>query len=340
METHRRVVVERRGPPDVLRLVSEPVPHPAAGEVRVKNEVAGVSAYDVMLRSKRFPGFPKLPFTPGVDIVGRVDAIGPGLTGFEIGDRVAASLGTGSGGYAEHVCVSAGELVQVPEEVDAAAVVCLVANYLTAHLAMHETAHVESGERILVHGAAGGVGSALLQLGDLAGLEMYGTASEHNHEFVRSLGATPIDYRHEDFVARIRELTGDGVDVVFDPIGGWSQLWRSHKALRSAGRLIWFGVAASAREGIKVIPLSLAMRTLLALVPGQREAPLMSDAGTYASEHRGWYRATLTEFFDYLAAGKLEPAVAARVPFGQVAAAHELLERGGHAGKVVLTFED
>jgi NADPH:quinone reductase-like Zn-dependent oxidoreductase len=166
-------------------------------------------------------------------------------------------------------------LVPVPAELDSAEAVCVVANYLTAHLAMHRAARVQSGESVLIHGAAGGVGTALLELGKLAGLEMYGTASRHNHDLVTRLGATPIDYRTEDLVDRIRSLTGDGVDVVFDPIGGAQQVWRSSRALRKGGRLQWFGVAATSRAGIRVIPLTLAAIGLLKLLPNGKKAPLM-----------------------------------------------------------------
>jgi NADPH:quinone reductase-like Zn-dependent oxidoreductase len=331
------VVVAERGGPDVLRYVEAPLPEPAAGEARVRVEAAGVSAYDIMLRGHRFPGFTKVPYTPGVDVVGVIDELGDGVDDLPVGQRVAASTGLQGGGYAEYICLPADMLVPVPDGVDPAEASCLPANYLTAYLAMHGTAKVESGERILVHGAAGGVGSALLELGNLAGLEMYGTASKHNHELVERQGATPINYRNEDFVERIRSYTGDGVDVVFDPIGGWSQLWRSYRALRRGGRLVWFGVAATSRKGMGVIPASLAMRFLVSLIPNGRHAPMMADAGTMAGGENAWYRRTMTELLDYLAARKIRPLVAERVPLAEAARAHELLERGGLAGKVVLT---
>jgi len=332
---HHRVVVTRHGGPDVLQMVEEDRPEPRAGEVRVKVLAAGVSGYDLMFRrSGSLPGTPRVPFTLGADVAGVVDKLGEEVSTVELGQMVAGatfSLG-GRGGYAEFICLPAGELVPVPSGVDPAEAVCVVVNYLTAHMAMHRTAKVRSGERILVHGAAGGVGTALLQLGKLAGLEMYGTASKYNHELVSALGATPIDYRAEDFVERIRSITGDGVDAVFDPIGGARQLWRSYRALRQGGRLVWFGVAATKKEGLRVIPFTLLMRTLLALIPDGKQAPLTPDIG----KDNAWYRETLAELLDLLAAGRIKPVVAERIPLAEAARAHELLERGRYAGKVVL----
>ncbi len=337
---HHRIVVSKRGGPDVLQVVEEDAPTPQAGEVRVNILAAGVSAYDVMLRARSFPGFTRPPFTPGVDIVGVVDEVGTGVTTLEAGQRVAGLTGLEGGGYAESICLPAGELVPVPPDVDSAEAVCLVANYLTADLAMHKTARVQSGDRILVQGAAGGVGTALLELGKLAGLDMYGTASKHNHALVSSLGATPIDYRTEDFVERIHSLTGDGVDAVFDPIGGARQIWRSYRTLRKGGRLIWFGVAATSRAGIRVIPLSLLAVVAVKLIPDGKQAPFMPDAGKSSASDNAWYRKTLTELLDHLAAGKITPVVAARIPLLEAARAHELLEGGGHAGKMVLVAAD
>jgi NADPH2:quinone reductase len=216
--------------------------------------------------------------------------------------------------------------------VDPTEAVCLVANYLTAHMALHRTANIRSGERILIQGAAGGVGTALLDLGKLAGLEMYGTASKHNHDLVSAFGATPIDHHTEDLVARIRSLTGDGVDAVFDPIGGARQLWRSYRSLRKSGRLVWFGVAATKKDGLRVIPLTLLMMALLKLIPDGKQATSIPDLG----KDNAWYRETLAELFDLLAQGKIKPVVAERIPLAQAARAHEMLERGGYAGKIVL----
>jgi NADPH2:quinone reductase len=331
---NHRVVVKRHGGPEVLQVVQEDLPEPQANEVRVKVLAAGISGYDLMDRRYSFPGGPPVPYTQGQDIVGVADKLGEGVSTVEAGQRVAGF--PRGGGYVEYICLPASELVPVPSDLDPAQAVCLVANYLTAHLAMHRIAKVKSGERILVHGAAGGVGTALLHLGKLAGLEMYGTASKYNHELVSAIGATPIDYRTEDFVKSIRSLTGDGADVVFDPIGGARQVWRSYRALRKGGRLMWFGMAATKNKGLQVIPLTLLMRALLALIPGGKQAPLMPDLGPFIQEHTDWYRETLTELLDSLASGSIKPVVAERIPLVEAARAHELLERGGYAGKVVL----
>ncbi len=335
LRKNHRIVVTQHGGPEVLQMVEEALPEPGPGEVRVRVLAAGISAYDLMHRSSGLlPGTPKPPFTLGEDIVGVVNKLGEDVSTLALGQMVAGAtfcLGLG-GGYAEYICLPTSELVPVPAGVDPAEAVCLVVNYLTAHMAMHHTASVQRGERALVHGAAGGVGSALLELGQLVGLEMFGTASSYNHERVAALGATPIDYRTDDFVERVKQLTGGGVDVVFDPIGGFRQLWRSNRALRGNGRLVWFGVAAAKQSGLRVIPLTLLMVLLLKLLPGGRQLLLTPDL----AKDNTWYRQTLAALLDLLAAGKIKPIVAARIPLAEAAHAHELLERGGYTGKVVL----
>ncbi len=230
--TNHRAVVSEHGGPEVLRLVEDDLPEPKVGEVRVRVQAAGVSAFDLIYRRwPHLPGSPKVPFTLGEDVVGIVDKLGEGVTALELGQTVAGgtwSRGIG-GGYAEYLCLSASELVPVPAGIDPAEAVCLVVNYLTAHLHMHRIGEVRAGERMLVHGAAGGVGTALLQLGALSDLEMYGTASSSQQELVTELGAIPIDYRNQDFRERIGYLTGgEGVDIVIDPVGGAMHLWHSY----------------------------------------------------------------------------------------------------------------
>src|SRR5262245_17045240 len=164
-----------------------------------------------MAREGIHPETPRVPFTPGWDLVGRVDRLGDGVSGIEPGQIVAAM--PISGAYAEFVCLPQRELVPVPSGLDAAEAVSLVLNYVTAYQMLQRSAKVRPGQRALIHGAAGGVGSALLQLGCLVGLEMYGTCSSRGASAVSDLGGIPIDYRRLDFVREVHRLSGEGVDV-------------------------------------------------------------------------------------------------------------------------------
>lgn len=336
---NHRVEVITRGSPEGMELVSEQLPVPGRGEVRVRVEAAGISGYDVMLRSRSFPGFPKVPYTPGEDFVGVVDTVGDNVASVSVGDRVAGWTFGEAGCYSEYLSRPADQLVPVPDGLDTCEAVALVVNYLTGYLALHLAARAKSGERMLVHGAAGGIGSALVQLGDLAGLETYGTASRHNHEWVIEMGATPIDYRNQDFVAEIRRLVPEGVDIVMDPIGGARHLWRSYRTLRRGGRLLMLGMAAAARVGTRVIPSSLLAVGLLKLVPDGRKLPTQPGMQSYPEQHLDWYRETLGQLFDLAATGKLKPIVAARFPLADVVRAHQFIEAGGCAGKVVLVMD-
>src|SRR5512147_3007935 len=243
---HRRIIVTHYGGPDALRVVEEECPEPTDGEVRVRVLAAGVSLPDLLMREGVHPETPRLPFTPGWDLIGVVDRLGAGISGIEPGQIVAAL--PISGAYAEFVCLPQRELVPVPSGLDAAEAVSLILNYVTAYQMLHRSAKVKPGQRVLIHGAAGGVGTALLQLGRLAGLEMYGTCSSRGAPAVSELGGIPIDYQHQDFVEEMHRLTSEGVDVVFDGIGG-THMWRSRKALRPGGRVVAYGLTSSLQGG-------------------------------------------------------------------------------------------
>jgi NADPH2:quinone reductase len=245
---HRRIIVAHYGGPDALRIIEEDRPEPKEDEARVRVLAAGVSLPDVMMREGVHPETPPVPFTPGWDLVGVVDSLGAGASGFDRGQMVAALPITGA--YAEFVCLPQRELFPVPPGLDPAEAVSLGLNYVTAYQMLHRLARVTSGQRVLIHGAAGGVGSALLQLGRLAGLEMFGTSSSRSASVVSDLGGIPLDYRHQDFVQEIRRLTGDGVDAVFDPIGG-THVWQSRETLRPGGKVVVYGNTPSLRgEGL------------------------------------------------------------------------------------------
>lgn len=334
----KRIVVPRHGGPELMRVIEEDLPEPGEGQVRVRILAVGIGFPDLLIREGTYPGSPKAPFTPGYDLVGVVDKRGPGSSLFTEGQRVAALTVWGS--YTQFLCLPERELVAVPEGLDPAEAVSLVLNYVTAFQLLHRAARVKPGERVLVHGAAGGVGTALLQLGKLAELELYGTATGAKCETVARLGATPIDYQREDFVRRLQSLTGGGVDVVLDGIGGRVS-WRSYRALRAGGRLVLFGHFATLVGGRKRLGKVLAFYAyaaatfLMNLIPDGRRVRTYRIA-LWKQRHPDWFREDLGTLFHLLSEGKVAPLVARRLPLVEARRAHELLGAGGVVGKLVL----
>src|SRR6266516_4906844 len=338
---HTRIIVTHYGGPDALLVLEEECPEPKDGEVRVKVLAAGVSLPDLMMREGIHPETPTLPFTPGWDLVGVVDRLGDGISVFEPGQIVAAL--PISGAYAEFVCLPQRELVPVPSGLDAAEAVSLVLNYVTAYQMLHCSAKVRRGQRVLIHGAAGGVGSALLQLGRLAGLEMYGTCSSRGASAVSDLGGIPIDYQHQDFVEEIHRLASEGVDVVFDGIGG-SNLWRSREALRPGGMIVVYGLTSSLRggrlasgrrhryHGIAIFGLYIAGGWLL---PGRKRVVPYSIQWLKRLRP-ALFRQDLIALFELLQQQKIKPLIAQRFPLAEARHAHEMLGKGGVTGKIVL----
>jgi len=334
---YKRVVITRHGGPEVLQIVENELPEPQAGQVRVKILAAGVANTDTMLRESNMPGLgaPSPPYSPGKELVGVVDKLGDGVSTVEVGQTVASCL-TGFGAYSEFICAPETEMTSVPLGLDPAEAVCLVANYVVAYQVLHRAAQVAPGERVLIHGAAGGIGTALLQLGQLADLEMYGTASSGKQELVANLGATPIDYKKEDFVERIFRLTGDGVDVVCDSIGG-SYVRRSYKTLRRGGRLVIFGGVSFATEGmLKMLWNNMVLNKILNFIPDKKATMNYIMRGGAKNHSRPeWYPQDLSKLFDLLAQKKIKPVVT-RMPLAEAARAHELIGNAAVNGKIVL----
>lgn len=335
----RRVQVSRSGGPEVLKVVTGRAPEPRSGEIRVRVLAAGVSYGDVLARVGAMPDAPKPPFTPGFDVTGIVDKLGPGVTSPRVGARVAALLNEG-GGYAELVCLPADRLAPVPAGVDAGQSAAAVLNYFVAYQMLHRIARVEAGQRVLVHGAAGGVGSALVRLALRAGLECYGTASKAKHQLVSDQGAVPIDYQHEDFLAQVRTLTGDGVDAAFDPIGGANFL-RSYRSLRAGGHLVAYGVSRAVKNGRRnrstAVASFLAVK-LLGLVPGR--AATFYTAGSLDKPLPDAYSEDLAAVLGLLVQGEVQPLIAERLQLAEAARAHELLATSSVSGKIVLMCAD
>jgi len=339
---HTRIVVSRYGGPEELRVVEEECPEPGRGEVRVRVLAAGVGMPDVMAREGVHPETPRLPFTPGWDLVGVVERLGEGVEGLTP-DQVVAALPI-HGAYAERVCLPARELVPVPPGLDPAEAVSLVLNYVTAYQMLHRAARVRRGELALVHGATGGVGTALLQLGRIAGLRMYGTCSPRGAQVVSDLGAIPIDYHHPDFAAEVRQLAGGGVDVVFDPIGG-RHVWQSRRALRPGGRVVVYGHTHGLRGQALARPgrrqrfrglWSIGLQVVGAgLLPGRRR--IVPYSIQWLERLRPTlFRNDLAALLELLDRKEITPVIARRLPLTQARLAHEILERGGVTGKIVL----
>ena len=336
-----RIVVRRFGGSEVLETAQEETPEPSRGEVRVRELAAGVSFADLLMREGIHPEKTTLPFTPGWDIVGVVEKTGEGVSQTKAGQMVAAL--PIHGGYAQYLCLAEDELTPVPVGLDPAEAVSLVLNYVTAYQMMHRLGHASAGQRVLVHGAAGGVGTALLQLGRLAGLEMYGTASLADQKLVSDLGATPIDYRKTDFVEEIHRLTGDGVNLVFDGVGE-ANVWRSFQALKPGGRVIAYGFTAFLHKGQLTGGLRYRLRGILRpagyavrafLSPGRRR--IIPYSIQYLKRWRPeWFREDLRVLLALLRDKKIKPMIADRMPLSEARRAQERLGQGSVKGKLVL----
>jgi NADPH:quinone reductase-like Zn-dependent oxidoreductase len=329
-----RVVLTTLGGPEVLKLIEDDVRNPGLNEVRIRILACGVAFADVLMRRGLYSGVPALPYSPGYDILGVVDSCGAGVTQWKAGDQVTAL--TMTGGYSRYIVLPESELVRVPARLDPAEAVSLVLNYTTAYQLIHRIAKVRPGESVLIHGAAGGVGTAVLQLGSLAGLKkMFGTASKAKHVLVASLGGTPIDYRTEDFVQRAA-----GVDAVFDPIGGRNWL-RSYRALGRGGRFVGCGMSAAIEGGRPHKLLAVASFVWLGMVgllPGK--SARWFNITTEKKKHPEWFREDLARLLAMLQEKSISPVLAERLPLREAARAHELLERAGVTGKIVLMCQE
>jgi NADPH2:quinone reductase len=331
----RRIIVNRKRQ---LELVEEDLPKPRRGEVRVKIHAAGVSLPDVLMREGIHPEARKPPFTPGWDVVGVADELGEGVRAVSLGATVAAMPIVG--GYAEYTCLPEMELVPVPPQLDPAEAVCLILNYVTAYQMLHRSAQAKAGETALIHGAAGGVGTALLQLARLSNVKAYGTASTSKLKIVEQCGAEAIDYKQCDFLTEIRRRVEGGVDIVFDGIGGWHML-RSFRALRKGGRLVGYGLTSVLIGGKRDWKLVISNATgwaamyLLNLVSRDRRFVIYSIQ-MLMRRKPDWFRQDLTRLFELLERGELKPLIDRRLPLEQAPLAHELLGKGQTVGKIVL----
>lgn len=326
--------------PEGLQLRHGPIPGPGQGQVLVRVEATGVSFAEQQMRRGRYYDQPPFPFVPGYDLVGTVQAAGPGVSPSLVGTRIAAL--TKTGGWASHLLLDAADTVPVPAGLRPAEAETAVVNGITAWQMLHRRARVRNGGTVLVHGANGGVGSVLVQLARAAGIQVIGTASVRHHDALRALGVTPIDYRTEDVPARVRELAPGGVDAVFDHIGGRSVV-DSWRMLAPGGTLVAYGSASTRDDsGSKQWPVLklLARIWWWNALPNRRHAcffNIWAGRALAPSRFRARLRADLGEVLAALHRGDITAHIAAELPLDQAAQGLRLAESGTVAGKVVLT---
>jgi NADPH:quinone reductase-like Zn-dependent oxidoreductase len=336
----RQVVITRYGKPDVLQLREAADPTPGEGEIRIAVRASGVNFADVMARLGLYPDAPKPPVVVGYEVAGLVDALGTGVTGCRVGDRVLAM--TRFGGYADRVVVPALFAFPIPEGLDDASAAAIPVNYLTAFLALYRMANLLEGETVLIHGAGGGVGIAATQLARLRGATVIGTASSGKHEAIRQLGVQhTIDYRDGNLIANVRRIVGKrGVDVVLDPVGGRS-FSDSYRLLAPLGRLIVYGVSSLAsgerRNWLQALVTMMRMPRFGPLSLMNRNRGVFGlNLGHLWREHAQLADAMRAILHD-IAAGRLQPIVARTFPLEQAADAHRFMQSRSNIGKVVLT---
>jgi NADPH2:quinone reductase len=335
---NERVVISRYGPADVLEMVREPVPDAKRGEVRIRIEAAGVSFGDVAQRSNLFfAGAPRLPYTPGYDVVGMVDTVGEGVIGVEVGDRVAAL--TMFSGYARYVCVPAEWTVSVPARLDAAQAVALVLNYTTAWQMLRRIARVREGNAILVYGGSGGVGTALLDLAKHLRITVAAAASQRWHGALGDQADLVFDERDPSSGDALRRFRPEGFDAAFDPLGG-SHVWKTRLLVARHGKLVAFGIGSAVKPGGK---RDLTEVARLGLLLGVTKVWRRPSTELYAIDQRVKVAALRREIDDdlrdlaaLLDAGAIAPRIGATFALHEARRAHELLESRSNIGKIVL----
>jgi NADPH:quinone reductase-like Zn-dependent oxidoreductase len=324
-------MLNKFGGPEGFAVVERPVPEPGAGEVLVKVLAASVQFTDVLLRKGHYPDLKeKPPLVLGYDLVGEVVKVGSDVASPSVGQRVADMTVTGS--FAQYRTLKAGRTTIVDAALDPAEATSLVLSWMTAHQLLHRDACVRKGQKLLVIGAAGSVGQALVALGKLAGCEVWGAAGARHASLVRALGATHIDSDSADYAKALP----DGFDAAFDGIGegGFSRAWR---ALGARGHLSAFGVSAAIQRNVSLLRVGLWFAKLWwwNRFSGGRSTGFFSITAV-RNKHPDWFAADLARLLGMLKRGEIRPRVAERVALGAVADAHTRIERGGLEGKIVL----
>jgi len=331
---YKCVMATNIGGPEVLQVVEKELRAPAAGEARLRILAAPVCRPDVTVRTGQalYSGTPlgqKLPFVPGYAIIGDVDAVGAGVSQVAVGDRVGAL--TVVGGYSEYVYWKSDRLFPVPITLDPAEAAVIVLNYMVAYQSLHRSAAVKADETALLIGASGGIGTALLQLGKLAGLKMYGVASYSKHAILAEYGAVPIDYHTRDFVEVVRQAEPQGIDVVVSGMTSMVYLRGGLSLLRRGGRLVAFGEPDSFAALFRVLGRMLATN----LLPTGKTIKLYGTSFYFVGDRKPFLEDWAT-LFRLLEDGKIKPVIEQKFPILEATQANARLESGQVTGNLVL----
>jgi NADPH:quinone reductase-like Zn-dependent oxidoreductase len=344
----RAMVVRKYGAPEVFEAREVADPQPKAGEALIRVKAIGVNFADLLQRMGIYPGTPKPPFIPGLEVAGVVEKVAEGggksAEGEPLRPGEAVAALTQFNAYASWVVVPLRQVYRLPAGMPFEDAAAIPVNYLTAYHSMFAMGNLQPEDRILIHGAAGGVGIAAVQLARARGLVIFGTAGPTKQEYLRKIGVDhAIDYEKSDFVDVVHKFAPDGIEMVMDPIGGKS-FSRSYKCLGPTGRLVIYGLSAAAGSGGK---RSLT-RGLSALAQTPRFHPLKLMSANIAvigvnlgrMQLRGLrLRAELDEIFRMYAAGKIKPVIAKSFPLAEAAAAHTYIQERKNIGKVILTVK-
>ena len=334
------VAITKAGSPSVLKIIEIDMPVPKEGEVIIEVHYAGINFADTLMRLGLYQPRPPFPFTPGYEVSGIIKSLGKGVSGFEVGQRVVAAMQTG--GQCSHVSVKSSRVIPIPDEMGLDEAAAMPVTYLTAHHMLHYLGHLKKGESVLIHGGAGGVGTAALQLCQWAGIEqVWATASGHKSKIIESFGGIPIDRHKEDFTRIINDATnGRGVDHILDPIGG-DNLKKSLGCLAEGGRLYTYGLSSAAPN---------SKRSLLKAFFALRKTPkfdalrLMTRNRGVFGVHMGTWKdeSAMAEQLDRILGGvkdgHLKPVIDSVFDASDVAKAHQHIHDAKNVGKVLLKF--
>jgi len=327
----KKVVLTKIGGPDALVIQDAEIPEPRAHEILIKVDKAGVAFDDVMMRHGRYPKAPSLPYTPGYDVCGFVTQKGGEVTDFEIGDKVVAL--TQFGGYAEYATAHSGNAVKIPMEMDSSEAVALGLNYISAYDMLTRYNTPKPGSSLLVYSAAGGVGTAVLQIAKSMGLKIYGAASAGKLALLKQLGAIPLDRDEKLLSERVHELEPEGVDMVLDPVGG--EHWRKALGLiKKGGSLIGYGFLSMFDHDKPVSNLYELGKSLLSIK--------VFNYGRKFHHYNimPWNHKAIRESMEAVVRmyteGKIKPVIGKVYSLMDARKAHEDLATGKATGKLVL----